>query len=74
MRDVTEEQRATRDEMANAWKYGVCPRIGYPESCFGPPGTVLADSKATVAMRIATTEQDCEVFISHLRPSFTSSR
>ncbi|CAK7346528.1 unnamed protein product [Dovyalis caffra] len=71
--EVTEKQRATRDEIANTLNSGRFLRTGEPLSSLFPPGTAADVAKATVAMSAATTEQDSEVLASHSPPLLTSS-
>lgn len=71
-RAVTEEQRATSEEMAKALNAGLSPRVGAPLSSLTPPGMVAEVANATDAMSAATTEQDSEVLVSHSLPSLIS--
>ncbi|PON32069.1 hypothetical protein PanWU01x14_364440 [Parasponia andersonii] len=48
-------------------------RVGFPLRLSVPPGKVVELAKATVAMRVATTEQDVEVLVSHSPPALTSA-
>ena len=73
VREVMEKHNATREEMANMSKGGLPSKTGVPTSCFTPPGRVVAEAKATVAISAATTEQDSAVFVSHLPETLTSS-
>ena len=72
-REVAEEQRAISDETAKRLKADWCARFGFPLFSLKSPGTVADVAKATVAMRVATTEQELEVLFSHLPPSFRRS-
>lgn len=68
-RAVTEEQRATSEEIAKALNAGSYSKVGCPLPSLIPPGTVAEVANATVAMSAATTEQDSEVLASHSLPS-----
>lgn len=73
-KEVTEQQRAMSDAMANTLKAGRPWSNGMPLFWSLPPGTVAEVAKATVAIRAATKEHDSEVFVSHSSPLFTSSQ
>lgn len=72
-RAVTERQRATSEEIEKTSNAKLYVSMGRPVWSFSPPGTVADVANATPAINAATTEQDSEVLISHLVPSFTSS-
>lgn len=72
-RAVTEEQRATSDEMVKMLNAGFPSKVGTPIPSLTPPGTVDDIANATVAISAATTEQDSEVLLSHSLPSLTGS-
>lgn len=72
-RAVTEEQRATSDEMVKMLNAGFPSKVGTPIPSLTPPGTVDDVANATVAISAATTEQDSEVLLSHSLPSLTGS-
>ena len=72
-RAVTEEQRATSDEMAKMLNVGFPSKVGTPIPSLTPPGTVDNVPNATVAISAATTEQDSEILLSHSLPSLTRS-
>lgn len=68
--EVTEKHRAAREEMAKMPKAGSFCRLGLPlSSDLTPPGTVVEQGNATVAISPATTKHDCEVLVSHAPPS-----
>lgn len=71
--EVTEQQRAMREAMANALNSGLSSRVGAPVSSLKSPGTVVDVEKATVAISAATKEHDSEVFFSHSPPLLTRS-
>ena len=76
IRAVTEKQRAINDEIAKSSNV-----IGFALSGMVfpglvlvvelPPGALVELAKATVAMRMETTEQDVAVFVSHSPPVLT---
>ena len=66
IREVMEEQRAISEEMAKTSKPRKKPLFGVSSM---PSGLEVAN--ATVAIRVATTEQDVAVFISQLPPALT---
>lgn len=70
MREVTEKQRATKDEMKSSSNVRLLLSVGLPLLSV-PPGMVVELANATVAMRVATTEQDVAVLVSHLPPALT---
>ena len=70
---VTEKQRAISDEIAKRLKAAWCSRFRLPLLFLKLPGIVVDVAKATVAMRVATTEHELEVSFSHLPPLLTSS-
>lgn len=72
-REVTEQQRAMRDEIANALNSGMFSRVGAPVSALKSPGTLVDVEKATVAIRAATKEHDSEVFFNQSPPLLTRS-
>ena len=48
-------------------------KVGKPESCLLPPGTVIAAANIMVTIRAATTRQEEAVPFIHFSPSFTNS-
>jgi len=71
--EVTEQQRAMRDEMAKILNSERYSRVGAPVSSLKSPGTVVDVENATVAISAATKEQDSAVFFSHSPPLLRSS-
>lgn len=67
--EVTEEQSATSDGRANELKTGLFSKVVWLLPSLMPPGTVVDEAKATVAM----TEQDLEVLLSHSPPALKTS-
>ncbi|KAM3736612.1 hypothetical protein ACB098_10G177200 [Castanea mollissima] len=70
---MIEKNRATSEAIANNVNAGCSTRIGMPLRSLIPPGTVVAAGKTTVAMSVATTEQEFEVLFSHSPPSLKRS-
>ena len=56
MTEVTENERAIRDEIAKTIKPGCCSRFGLLLPSFTLPGMLAVFAKATVATIVATTE------------------
>ena len=48
-------------------------KVGKPESCLLPPGTVIAAANIMVTIKAATTVQEDDVSFIHFSPSFTNS-
>lgn len=71
-KEVTEKKRATSDVIPSIVNASWFSNLGFPLSSFMPPVMAVEVAKATVAIRAATTEQDSEVLVNHLPPSFTS--
>ena len=71
--EATEQQRATIDEMAKVLNSGLFSRIGVPASSWKPPGTLVEEEKATVAISAATTELHSEVLFCHSPAALTRS-
>lgn len=72
VRAVVEKHNATSEEMANKLKAGSPSKVGSPPA-LTPPGTVMAEANATVAMSAATTEHDSDVWVSHSPPALINS-
>ena len=64
-KDIIEQLRASRDDIAKILKARRCRRIGTPVSWFTPPGTEADEAKATVAMSAAMKEQELDVLSIH---------
>ena len=71
--EVTEEQKATKEETAKAITGGLSFKFGSPLSALTPPGTVDAVAYATDATSTAMIEDDSQVFESHSLASLTIS-
>ena len=72
MIELMDKQSPIREAIANALNAG-WPSSGTLPSSLVPPGTVLAEAKATPATIPATAEQDVDVSLSCLMLSLTSS-
>ena len=71
-KEIIEQQRATRDDIAKILKARRCSNIGTPVFWSTPPGTVADEAKATVAMSAAIKEQELDVLFSHCLLSSSS--
>lgn len=67
MREVSDKERATNVDITKILKAGFPRKLAAPSLLF-PPGKVVEAAKVTAAMRLATTEKDWDVLLSHSPP------
>ena len=71
--EVEAESKDKELDIINTIKTFSFKKVGKPESCLLPPGTVIAAANIMVTIRAATTVQEDAVPFIHFSPSFTNS-